>query len=588
MLTFQCFFYNAILFHSFLFLHSLSSALRRVLFCMPSVSVPLTRFSSTWRFSRQKLPYDQSSISISYRVQGTGPVLVLLVPGLCVPASMYDSMAAVLSATSQFTAVTMDNRGMGLSDAPISNVFGGLGYNIADVAADAWAVVDCVVKDVALARRESMDDFSVPTSDHSTEVKGFQSKSHHHNDASDTDEQPSEASNEETPFQVYPQVALVGHSMGGMIVQQMITQRPSCVRFVALLSTHAGGYWNLMPTYHMLTSLGRIVCSGFDRDVNAAVNLSLHFTQRFLDSWVAPDLDFHNGASHTEDDQRPQRQDNISAQNRDLRHDAADRENHANADPVTASDTEDEQHPQKRDTTAAKKLDSPNCEGDGHINSTKEPLVPEKHLDALGYFESKMLELVHDAQVYFGLSDDLKASLWKPQKAILKAIEKRRRARRRRRDIYHDRYTGAEQSNSTERTKVDHPASKAMTNPEDSPYALFGHMAVVRSHILARSTAWKLKQCTRLVKLVMLGRHDKVVTPSSSRALADSIGANTVVEVEAAHFITDEAAAEVTTHIMYGLRKAYFAPRSKVACECDWCAKTEKDEESEASSCRIC
>eukprot|EP00177_Eucheuma_denticulatum_P002973 GFKZ01005346.1.p1 GENE.GFKZ01005346.1~~GFKZ01005346.1.p1 ORF type:complete len:549 (+),score=56.49 GFKZ01005346.1:110-1648(+) len=512
---------------------------------MPIARVPLTRASAKpWRHPlarRKSLPpgAPTPSISISYRVQGTGPVLVLMVPGMCVPASMYDPMSAVLAATSQFTTILLDNRGMGHSDAPPASLCHAPGYTVHDLASDAWHVIDLVAQDVQAARAASAD-----------QLASHMPISHPHPNPSDHSGLGKSAAEdgEQRHFdstQLHPQVALIGHSMGGMIVQAMVAQRPRDVRFAALLSTHAGGVWNLLPTSRMLTSALRVAWSGFDRDVHAAVNLSLHFTQRFLDAWVVPEWERMTEQKAPTD------------------------------------------RGKKRKKKDSYELDDLTGAGD---DAMEEPLLRGGSVMAVGYLESKMWELWHDAHIFHGLGKDLTSCLWKPHKAFVASIAKRQRTlRRRRREIYHDKYTGAEPSHPSERAPVEaSDSSGSMTHPGDSPYAMYGHAAVVWSHALSSAMAFKLKQCSQLVKLVMTGRHDKVVTPSSSRALADAIGANTVVEVEAAHFITDEAAAEVTTHIIYGLRKAFFAPRNALPCECEWCDEPKEDSNMQASNCRMC
>lgn len=520
---------------------------------------------------------------------------------MCVPASMYDAMAAVLAAMSQFTVLVLDNRGMGRSDAPFSGLLGGIGYTVHDLAADAWAVIDAVVADVHAARRESAIDLGVE------ELKGG---------GADGGEQKSAWW--KGGSLLLKEVALVGHSMGGMIVQEMVSQRPRRVRFIALLSTHAGGAWNLMPTTRMLTSLMRVAWSGFDRDVHAAVNLSLHFTQRFLDAWVAPDLqlggeqkkeDREDGNEKREEEGEEEEEGGEGGEDGE---DGEDGEGAKNGEKEEGEEGEkgekkgegeegeksgEKEKGEKKEEEKGRRVNEEEWVGceteyEDDMSEAADLLAVGGGVAGFGYLESKMVELVRDAQVYFGLTHALTDSLWKPQRAIVNAIAKRRRiARRRRREIYHDKYTGVEPSLQSQRSIVDvsvSTSSSAITHPEDSPYAMFGHAAVVRSHGLSRSIAWKLKQCTRVVKLVMTGRHDQVVTPSSSRALATAIGANTVVEVEAAHFITDEAAAEVTTHVIYGLRKAFFAPMSGLPCECEWCEEQKPNVETELSTCRMC
>ena len=513
---------------------------------MPQVAVPLSRARPSAR-----------QISVSYRVLGAGPVLVLMVPGMCVPSSMYDSMAAVLAATAQFTAVVLDNRGMGRSDAPPAGVLGGPGYDVAELAADAWQVVDAVL--AASAHRVAAP-------------------------------QPPKPAREGLPTWDAPcatQVALVGHSMGGMVVQAMMAQRPRRVRFVALLSTHAGGVWNLLPTARMLRAVFRVAWSGFDRDVHAHVNLGLHFTDRFLEDWVVhegegdgrevvaeagtPDARASEAAEHASSHASPRETESgVDAGIEGAEWSGPDDDCHTHITTATAELSPDakpfpveERHSGSRPNPSPSNKDDEAA--DGH------PTTSSAIYHGLGYFESKVVDLVRDAQIYFGLSASFREKLWKPQKLLLDAITKRRRrARSRRRDIYHARYTGAEKADPSHVRPELQGEAAALTNPEDSPHALYGHAAVVRSHALPNTLATRLRECTRVVKLVMAGRQDRVVTPAASRALAHAIGANTMVEVEAAHFITDEAAAEVTTHIIYGLRKAFYAPNAR-RCECLWC-----------------
>ncbi|KAI0560816.1 alpha/beta hydrolase domain containing protein [Gracilaria domingensis] len=459
-----------------------------------------------------------------------------MIPGLCVPASMYDAMSAVLRSTGQFTCVIVDNRGMGRSDAPYAGIRGGAGYVATELAHDCWDVVDA--------------------------VRAMRARSDAHSDADTDDEQ--ELFNAE--------IAVVGHSMGGMIAQHMIALRPSQVRFVALLSTHAGGLWNLIPTGRMMHGAFKVAWSGFDRDVHAAVNLSLHFTQKFLDDWVG---DRRHSAEHVGAKLLRQAQP------------------HHRRPPGSSSDNMqlDNTFPNSDSPSASQSIITP--PNSPTSQEPKESLPLERHRnllstsDSIGFVESKLLELAHDAHIHFGLTRAaLTRALWKPRRALFRAIAKERRRARRRFDIYHAKYAGREVN--PEDHHPEQANSDALSNPQDSPHAMYGHAAVVRSHYLASSFARKLRQCSRILKLVMLGRHDKVVTPAASRRLATAVGADTVVEVDAAHFITDEAAAEVTMLIVYGLRKAFFS-QNGTKCSCEWCRKDVDDDKiAEAPSCRIC
>lgn len=486
---------------------------------MPHITVPLSRTSP-----------NSDSIKISYTLRGHGPILVVLVPGLCVPSSMYDAIAAFLVATTEVTTIAIDNRGIGSSDIPHSSLFGGPGYTVSELAHDAWDVVDHVIysRDSTLA-----------------------------------------------PFRSH--IALIGHSMGGMIVQTMLTLRPQQIRYVALLATHAGGLWNLLPTLRLLRSAFCVALSGFDRDVHAAVNLSLHFTQRFLDDCIG--ADDYIFTTHTGSNAHPKLLVSSSHETPSksfvntpgtLRH------RRQSADSTSSSET---------------------------LMTQPDSRSPTTLYQGINFVESKVIEFARDAQIYFGLPvSSLPEMARHPQQSLLDAIARRaerRTARRRRWDIYHAQYTGLDAENESH--SYDSESAKLMktstsdnsaqrtpcssSNSSDSSSKLsalqpsqpsptlstyYGHVAVVRSHFLPYRFALALRRCTAIVKLVVIGRHDSVVAPSSSRALANTIDANTVVELDAAHFVTDEAAAEVTTQILYGLRKAFFAPSARV-CTCEWC-----------------
>lgn len=609
---------------------------------MPHVSVPLCRAARG------------TPISVAYRVLGAGPVLVLMVPGMCVPGAMYDGMAAVLAATGQFTAVVLDNRAMGRSDAPPATLLGGPGYTAAELAADAWHVVDTVLR----ASGQFVGRVGGPGigGEGAEGVKDGKL-------GDDVEGLPTW----DAPLN--REVALVGHSMGGMVVQAMMAQRPKRVRFVALLSTHGGGMWNLLPSIRMLKGMVAVAWSGFDRDVHATVNLGLHFTERFLDDWIEhhADLDHHDAEQHQDENMRDEKQNEKEADNEDVKGDGKgddkvdDEKRMHEENEVIEGEGESEREPSvgvavEKNNRHGAVGDEPSLNpisteqpsqttslNDPDTTETVEepplsPPSPTRHIDTangttaqpchesqspqhpnlsntrhnpadtsshtsphihyrMGYFESKVVDLVRDAQIYFGLSASFRKNLWKPQKMLLETIAKsaksaksRRRARGRRRDIYHARYTGLERADPSyihPKLLKNHAESTSLTNPEDSPYAFSGHAAVVRSHTMPPELAMRLRECTRIVKLVMAGRHDKVITPAASRALASSIGANTLVEVDAAHFITDEAASEVTTHIIYGLRKAFFAPNVR-PCECSWCIEDGDGIAIETSTCRMC
>lgn len=121
-------------------------------------------------------------------------------------------------------------------------------------------------------------------------------------------------------------------------------------------------------------------------------------------------------------------------------------------------------------------------------------------------------------------------------------------------------------------------ASDGGGSPSPTSSTFLGHFAAVLSHSLPSHFARALRRCRSITTLVVIGKHDSVVTPSSSRALASAIDANTVIEIDAAHFVTDEAVSEITTQLVYGLRKAFLAPVS-TPCTCPWCDDEDDDRE---------
>ncbi|PXF47254.1 hypothetical protein BWQ96_03029 [Gracilariopsis chorda] len=505
---------------------------------MPRIQVPLTRAAPNAHTPK---------LSISFRVHGSGPVLVLMIPGLCVPASMYDAMSAVLSSTRQFTTVIIDNRGIGRSDAPPASLLGATGYSATELAHDAWDVVDA--------------------------VRAMRARAHLH------------SHNEQQLL--HPEIALVGHSMGGMIAQRMLALRPTQVRFAALLSTHAGGMWNLLPTGRTMWGAFQVAWSGFDRDVHAAVNLSLHFTQSFLDDWVG-DWHHHHPQQPVTSPLKPPHHQTEHAQTA-AHHQSPQLSNNSSYDSdsersSTPSGTAAQSSDSNSDSTPPNSPASPNSP---HPPAPHHARASLSTTAGISYVESKLLELAHDAHIHFGITRDaLKRALWKPRRSLFAAIAKQHCRARRRFDIYHAMYAGREIAPEDHNLK--NASSHALSSPNDSPYAMYGHTAVVRSHYLHSTFATKLRQCSRIVKLVILGRHDSVITPAASRRLAACIGANTVLEVDAAHFITDEVGAEVTMHIQYGLRKAFFAQKRNT-CACTWCAKPVYNEQERTDSvCRMC
>jgi pimeloyl-ACP methyl ester carboxylesterase len=117
-----------------------------------------------------------NGVRIAYRVQGEGPPLVLIMGyrlnSTAWPASFIEQLAR------QFTVITLDNRGTGLSDKPVE------GYAIANMARDIQGLLD----ELAIA-----------------------------------------------------QVNLLGYSMGGAIAQEFVRQFPERVLNLILCATMCGG-----------------------------------------------------------------------------------------------------------------------------------------------------------------------------------------------------------------------------------------------------------------------------------------------------------------------------------------------------------
>lgn len=198
---------------------------------------------------------------VAYTVHGAGARLVVMVPGLATPGSMYAKLRAHLDPR-VYTLVTVDNRGSGASDAPLACAArvaaaawaagAGAAYSPDALARDAWAAADAVRRGAAAG----------------------------------------------APFK--EEVALVGHSMGGMVVQRMAVLRPRAVRFCALMATHAGGGWNLGALPAVLRAALRIAWNKFDGGAVALANLDMHFTPRFLEHLVWKDP-FSTRNADTED-----------------------------------------------------------------------------------------------------------------------------------------------------------------------------------------------------------------------------------------------------------------------------------------------
>ncbi|OSX75807.1 hypothetical protein BU14_0219s0007 [Porphyra umbilicalis] len=168
------------------------------------------------------------------RVPPTPLGVVVFLAGMACPRSMWSSVATSV-ARAGWSALLLDNRGAGASGAVAASPFSAPAYHIAHLAADTWAAVDAAVVAVPAA---------FPAAN--------------------------------------PHPVLVGHSMGGMIAARAAVARPSRVGGLGLISTHAGGVVNRVPTVGVLRAAARLIAGGFDPAVEAGVNLDLHFTPGYL------------------------------------------------------------------------------------------------------------------------------------------------------------------------------------------------------------------------------------------------------------------------------------------------------------------
>lgn len=202
---------------------------------MPFISVP-ERDERTATCTSSSGGGAPGTVRIEYNVRGTGDIFLLFVPGLCVPSMMFDDIIDKLMGETEgdrYTLVCVENRGMKGSDSG-----GSRGWTVDRFARDGWAVIDTVMR----ARFGNDNDTNV-----------------------------------------YPRLGLIGHSMGGMIVQRMAVQRPSDVGLLIPISTHAGGFWNLIPTGEFLLGFMKLVFKGHNNPrQKAAFAIGLHFTDRFI------------------------------------------------------------------------------------------------------------------------------------------------------------------------------------------------------------------------------------------------------------------------------------------------------------------
>jgi pimeloyl-ACP methyl ester carboxylesterase len=484
---------------------------------MPRVEVPL-------------IHDDQSrteTVAVAYKVRGSGPVLVALIPGLMVPQSMYDALSDFLASSGRYTAVSIDNRGIGESDCPPASFLhsaASTGYTTSALARDAWAVIDHV-----RAAGRSGDG-----------------------DAAGT---------------FLPEIAVVGHSMGGMVAQRMILQRPLEVRFSALLSTHTGGCWNLVPTTSVTLSAIRVAMNRFDAKILAIANMDLHFTPHFLDQHVGP-------APHIVHSLRKSssRLWNAIASTQVRKH------GHDIGAAVTAAiESGIVKRRRRRDIYFARylghdfdwvsDLDVPedllsprigNASGgsllNGETNSPKREVKGAEGDRAHSYdmarahAESELRRLIADKQG--GKHGEVRA-----------------------------RFKGLEPSTISSQAvgaKSPDPGSAEKSKDGSACILPAGHLSVVMSHSLSRSEASALSQCHRMHTVVIAGADDRVITPSASWALARAVGAAAYVEIPGAHFIFDERSAQVNHLIGLGLSVAFFPDNAAMAaypdpCKCQWC-----------------
>src|SRR5262249_15823819 len=117
-----------------------------------------------------------NGVNIAYSVQGKGPPLVLVM-GYRLNSSAWPA-TFIAQLARRFTVITLDNRGTGLSDKPVT------GYAIANMARDISGLLD----ELGLA-----------------------------------------------------QVHMLGYSMGGAIAQELVRQFPDRVKGLILCATMAGG-----------------------------------------------------------------------------------------------------------------------------------------------------------------------------------------------------------------------------------------------------------------------------------------------------------------------------------------------------------
>lgn len=456
-------------------------------------------------------------ISISYTVRGRGPVLVVMIPGALVPATMYDSLANKVAADGRYTAVTIDNRGIGRSDTPpVANTFadvfrGRLNYSPSILANDAWTVVDCVRR----TRKHRVPGSS------------------------------------ESSVEFLPEIALVGHSMGGMVVQRMIMQRPTQVRFAALLSTHAGGLWNFVPTVTLFLAALRLVVNRFDSEVSAIVHLDLHFTGSFLDQLIEP-------ASHFV--------------------------------PRLRSLSSSSLSPSLSTLEVVANRVSPPWSSDAIIQGTDIRGTQRTKTDRDWAHQVELRRKRRDVYFarYIGRDFDWLSGLpGDPRHVPVCDSSDDEQI-----DIVasHDTISSSDPSDTPSNrlsSSQKHPGRKRP--PRHLEPTKVGHLLVAIQHRLWPSEAARLSSCRRLQTLVIAGSCDQVTTSLASRTLARHTESVAYVELQGAHFIFDEQAWQVSTFLCTALADACFTTTRvggtslshsssrqmvKVSCSCQWCGES--------------
>ncbi|GAB0493318.1 hypothetical protein MMPV_004598 [Pyropia vietnamensis] len=367
---------------------------------------------------------------------------------MCVPRSMWSSAATTL-ATAGWTAILIDNRGAGASAGVPASLWSAPGYSVATLASDAWAAID----DAAAAAPGA---FPVAN----------------------------------------PHPVLVGHSMGGMVALRATLQRPGRVTGLALISTHAGGVINRVPSTGVLRAAARLLAAGFDPAVAAGVNLDLHFTPGGLGGGVRRGVAAAEAAVGRV----------VGAAEAALGGGAS-----THATSRGGGDGSNGLGPVGSNSASSSGGGSAAAGNDDDADSG----VPNGSAGDGGGDDGD------------GTGGSSAAATAATAAGIL------------RRDAYFARYM-ANDEGATEKADAS---------------TFWGHLATVASHRLTTDELAELRSPARPVAVVY-GAADVVVPPSSSRALAAAVAADRVVEVSGAHFVVDENEASVVEVMLDILRRA--------------------------------